>query len=285
MKRADPEQLPYLIKLLDDDSDIVKQTVLDALSSYGSSLQRELERLNIVREPEKFRQLQGLLEEHNRAWLKKEWESWFSIEDDFQRLEAALSLLADFQNGRAYPVKLGVLLDQLAEDFTSSQPHNDARTLSNYLFKLKAFGGAHSDFYNPLNSNLVYVLEERRGIPISLVCVYILAGWRLGFDIRGINTPGHFLAKATIEGQPFLVDCFNGGRFLGASDVEALQPRSPLQLADILGMECDSEVIVARTLRNLHHAYKEAANLANANFMAELVEMMNFEDDEPSSGI
>ena len=280
MSGADPRQLPFLIKLLDDDSEVVRESVLDALSAFGTRLESELERQHISAGTGMLDGIRERLEEHNRSWLRKEWASWFTVEDDFVRLEAALSLLADFMNGRTYPSKVGPLLDQLVADFRASYAEADARLLCNYLFKTRGLAGAKNDFNNPMNSNLVYVIEERRGIPISLACIFMLAGRRLGLDIRGINLPGHFLARAYVGKEAFLVDCFHGGRFLGETDLAALRPAAQLHVSDLLQMECDSETIIARTLRNLHHAYRDASNAANAAFMTDLLQMMNVEEDD-----
>ena len=265
------------MRLLDDESDVVQQTVLDELSSFGPSLEKELRRLNIVPSADEFRAIQLRLEEHNRKWLRTEWSRWFSIENDKLRLEAALSLLADFQNGRNYPGKLTPMLDQVADEFLSTHKPSGARELSSFLFRINALGGAQADYYSPLNSNLVYVLEHKKGIPISLACIYMLVGHRLGIPIEGINTPGHFLAKAVIEEKPYLVDCFNGGRFLDKLDLVSLNPKEPIRLENILKLECNADTIVARFLRNLVNAYQEVDNSANVSFMAELLEMMTAE--------
>lgn len=275
-----PKHLPHLIKLLEDESDIVQQSVLDELSSFGPSLEKELRRLNIAPDADQFRTIRQRLEEHNRKWLRNEWPRWFDIEHDKLRLEAALTLLADFQNGRNYPVKLPALLNQVADEFLSTHKPAGARELSSFLFRIKGLGGAQTDYYNPLNSNLVYVLEHMKGIPISLACIYMLVGHRLGIPIEGINTPGHFLAKATIENKPYLVDCFNGGRFLDKLDLVSLNSKEPIRLENILKLECDANTIVARFLRNLVNAYQESDNSPNVAFMAELLELMTAEDGE-----
>jgi len=277
----DPKQLPHLIRLLDDESEVVQERLLEELESYGPALKNELARLNISPRADVFREIHTRLEEHNRKWLRKEWPSWLTLEGDKDRLERALSLLADFQNGRAYPAKLGPLLDQLTDEFSARCKKVDPRELSDFLFKKKHLRGTQSDYYSPLNSNLVYVIEQQRGIPISLACIYILVGHRLDLDIEGINTPGHFLARADINGKVYLVDCYNGGRFLDESDVMSFSSHSPVRMSDVLQLECDADTIISRFLRNLATAYNHGHSPANAKFMAELLDMIQFEDEEP----
>lgn len=279
----DPKQLPHLLKLIDDNSEIVQEKVLEELSAYGPTLQQELVRLNVLPETSEFREILSRLEEHNRRWLRNQWPLTLETGNEKKRLEEALSLLADFQNGRRYPKKLTPLLDQLSTEFQTRMRKHDALELADFLFKKKGFRGVQADFYNPMNSNLVYVIEQLQGIPISLACIYILVGDRLGFDIRGINTPGHFLARATVARKPYVVDCFNGGRFFDESDIANFNPRSPVHIKDILALECSSDTIIARVLRNLANSYKHAGNLVNLRFMAELLEMIDLGDDEAES--
>ena len=41
----DPKTLPYLLKLLDDDSQVVKEAVLKELAAFGPALEEELSHL------------------------------------------------------------------------------------------------------------------------------------------------------------------------------------------------------------------------------------------------
>jgi len=112
--------------------------------------------------------------------------------------------------------------------------------------------GDTRDYYNARNSNLLHVIESKRGIPISLSCVFILVGARLGLDIRGCNFPGHFLAHARSGGLDLLFDCFDAGRLLSPFETNAIRKAEP----KLLSTRMPSEVIVARVLRNLTVAYE-----------------------------
>ncbi|MGH2568567.1 MAG: hypothetical protein ACRDGA_09525, partial [Bacteroidota bacterium] len=112
-----PDNLPHLLKLLDDDSPVVQENVLKELASFGPSLHRELSRLHIALTEDLQQKMTNLLEEYNGRWLRQAWTGWFELEDDKEKLETALSLLAEYQYGRGYPVQLKSLLDQLAQEF------------------------------------------------------------------------------------------------------------------------------------------------------------------------
>ncbi len=67
--------------------------------------------------------------------------------------------------------------------------------------KILGFQGA-KDYSKSENSSLNYVLNQKRGIPISLALVLMGVSRNLGLTAEGINYPGHFLVR--IEGE--LVD-------------------------------------------------------------------------------
>ena len=268
---ADTQQLPYLIELLDDESPLVRQTIIRELASFGSQLYEELNHLPVEITPKEKSLLNTVLEGPRRSFLKREWPLWFGLPDDRERLQTALTLLAEYQSGLEFKGRLNVMLDGLAQEYRAQYPASDAYTLAEFLFKRKAFGGATDDYYNPQNSNLIYVFKHRRGIPISLSCVYMLVGWRLGLNIRGCNSPRHFLAIVDHENRKDLVDCFHAGRIVGQKDIATLSRESSLTLEDALKLEADSFSIVRRILGNLIFAYQQIEQERESFLMVHLL--------------
>lgn len=92
---------------------------------------------------------------------------------------------------------------------TAGTERTQVEALIRSIFVEQSFAGNRDDYYDPRNSWLNEVLDRRRGIPISLAIVYIAVAERLGFDVRGISFPGHFLLKHV--GDPeIVVDPFSG---------------------------------------------------------------------------
>lgn len=68
-----PEQIPHLLKLLDDESDTVRRAVAEALAAFGPSLQQELARLTEPPDEGQVQQIQDLLRRHqNGEWSARE---------------------------------------------------------------------------------------------------------------------------------------------------------------------------------------------------------------------
>ena len=270
----DPKQLQYLLELLEDDSAEVRETVVAELSAFGVSLESELARQRLKPGPAQQQVLDEILNAQRIAWLREHWHEWFGSANGKEKLETALTLLAEFQLGSNYPTRLPELLDGLSRDYVSAHRRQDARSLAGFLFQELGLRGASDDYYNPSNSNLVRVIEEKRGIPISLACVYILVGHRVGIPIEGCNFPGHFFALATVEQRKVLVDCYNGGTMIADGDLERV--KATVTLSDLVKLECDAHAIVSRVLRNLVQAYQKFGNDPHAALMAELLDTMEY---------
>lgn len=264
-------QLPYLVSLIDDETREVREEVLKGLSNYGPSLEEDLQEFSEALDSHLLDFLKPILENNRRKWLNENWDSWRNLSEENHQLEEALSLIAKFQYGVTYPVKLGRLLDQLSEEFRTLYPFGNEIDLSNFLFNFKRMKGEKEDYYNPFNSNLIYVIKEKKGLPISLACVYILTADRLSLDVKGCNFPGHFLAKTVVDGESVYIDCFNGGKMLFEEDFKTVADETFDSISDILSKNTTAKIIIQRILNNLANAYKNVDDKINSDFISTLL--------------
>ena len=266
-----PNDIPYLLQLLDEDREAPRQEIVRQLTAFGPSLKDELRRLpaDAVRPYEDL--LRPVIEQLQRDGLRREWDSWFALSGDKEKLEAALSLLADFQLGwqTEYRESLGTLLDRLAVEYHLKHGAADGIQLAYFLFKHYGLSGEAEKYYHPLNSNLKYVIKHRRGLPISLCCIYMLVGRRLELSIEGYNFPGHFMASIDHGGESMLVDCFNGGALIRQKELTILNDTGRTLIAT-LPRTTDALTIIRRFLANLIRAYHIQDDSLNQQFMVEL---------------
>jgi regulator of sirC expression with transglutaminase-like and TPR domain len=275
MKPVDSSQLPFLLRLIDDSSPRVRDRVRQQLRAYPD-LESEVRAQNINLTPSQRAALDEITTEE---LIPRSWLGWLQEENEIVKLEAALGALAQWQfaseesgdmwnleGSRSHP-HLSTLLDEVAEDFRQTGRPWHPEALSAWLFVERGLRGDLSDYYNASNSNLVAVIEEKRGIPISLSCVFILVGHRLGLNIQGCNFPGHFLAYARVGSQDLLFDCFDAGRLLSPFETNAVRKAEPTLLSTPL----PSEVIIARVLRNLSVAYEHSGDIEKAQFTRSLL--------------
>lgn len=86
--------------------------------------------------------------------------------------------------------------------------------MNQVLFEHEHFQGNQEDYYNPSNSFINDVLEQRKGIPITLSLIYMEVGKRLGLQIEGIGLPFHFVVRCRLPNGYIYIDPFEKGRFL-----------------------------------------------------------------------
>jgi regulator of sirC expression with transglutaminase-like and TPR domain len=137
--------------------------------------------------------------------------------------------------------------------------------LCRYLFHDMGFRGNQQDYYDARNSYFNDVLDRRTGIPISLSAVAMAVGRRAGLEVVGVGLPGHFVAKASADGEEVLFDPFHGGRVLTPAKCQRLVEQvtgMPYEINDAALSAVPLGAIVMRMLNNLKGVY-----LRNGDYM------------------
>ena len=267
--------LNHLIKLLDDDSTVVRDAVREQLSGIHLELPDQVEQLERPLTREEERIVAHLLEPVRRNDLEETWMRWRWLKDPDEQLETALAHLSAFLNGwKTKPEDLKRKLDEIAQTAFHEQGRMDARELAEWLFSGRGgaarFRGNSKNYYAPENSNLFWVVERGLGNPISLSCLFRLIARRFGLAVAGCNFPGHFLARVTMNHKLWLVDCFNRGRFMLAADVAKHHPAANPGMEDLVRQEAPVDAILLRILRNLDESYDRLHAMADRQLMRKL---------------
>lgn len=275
-------QLSHLIRLLDDESDVVREAVKRQIEGMKKDLPDRLTLLDRPLTPDEDRILGELLAPSRREDLEDNWMLWKEQPTAESQIEWALAQLSAFLSGwKSRPRELTSRLDIMAgmarETISSAQIN--ARELADWLFAGRNEGarlrGNSKDYYSPHNSNLLWVLDMGLGNPISLCMVYRLLGARLGITVEGCNFPGHFLARVTHDDDVWLVDCFNRGRFMLAADVARHHPAANPAMEELVHQKASTESILLRFLRNLDDAFDKKGQMPERQLMRRLgVKMM-----------
>jgi regulator of sirC expression with transglutaminase-like and TPR domain len=126
------------------------------------------------------------------------------------------------------------------------------------LFERLGFRGNRGSYYDPRNSFLNEVIDRRIGIPITLTIVYIEVARRIGFSVKGVGLPFHFIAKHEAESGDVYIDPFNEGRILGAAACAELVSDMSGGKVDLRGEHLEpvtNKQILTRMLSNLLGIY------------------------------
>lgn len=149
--------------------------------------------------------------------------------------------------------------------------------LNRFAFEEANFHGNQKNYYDPRNSLLSCVIDDRRGIPITLSVVYMELGRRAGLEVEGVGLPGHFVVRvrASVEGTEVtaLVDPFNR-RVLGEDDCQQLLDSvygGQLALSEEHLRASAPREILARILRNLKAVYAQGRRFRRALSVVERI--------------
>jgi len=147
--------------------------------------------------------------------------------------------------------------------------------LNRVLFIEEGFRGNREDYYDRRNSYLNEVLDRKLGIPITLAVLYIEVARRVGFAVFGVGMPGHFLLKFfDAAGHPTVLDVYDGGRVLSASECQA-------RLEQVFGEHASMQPeflntvsrrqILTRILNNLKNIYLTSRDFRRALTVIDLI--------------
>lgn len=194
------------------------------------------------------------------------------VADDahFSQLEAAIAIAQDDDAGldvQAVLAQIDTLAARLQPRIPAdATPLHKLHCLNRYFFKELGFAGNVNDFYDSRNSYLHWVLETRRGIPVTLALIYIEIATQVGLTARAVSFPGHFLVKLKMPQGEVVIDPFTGHSLAREELEERLAPYRRQH-----GLEGDFEVpmglflqaapardVLARVLRNLKEIHRTA---------------------------
>ena len=264
-----------LVRLLDDESETVRSAISKQLLEYEDDLPAYISQLDPVPSPAHFALMNRLLREAKCETLSDHWDDILTENDPNVRLEQALGLLSDYLEGsRLRSGQVTQELDELAAHLTSDGSSRSPMSIVQGLFGNGRLVGNRGNYYAPENSNLLTILRTGKGNPISLACVFILIGHRLGYAIQGCNYPGHFLALIPRAIEPVLIDCFNRGQIVAIDDLLRPDVDLGMDLQSTLESGASTEIILLRVLRNLERAFHEQDNERERLVIEFLIERM-----------
>lgn len=146
--------------------------------------------------------------------------------------ETALALALLFLPGvkpERYRHHLKKLGNQAAAEYETRIKQKEADTLAlrvgivrKVMHELNGYMGDEKDYDDIQNANFIRVIERRRGLPIALGILYIITSRAAGWNIDGLNFPGHFLVRMELGGERIILDPFRQGKEMNAAELRQL---------------------------------------------------------------
>jgi len=144
-------------------------------------------------------------------------------------------------------------------DAANSAPAERMAPILDLVYRKLGFHGNVGDYYDPRNSFLNEVIDQRSGIPITLAIVLLAVCRRAGVPAHGVSFPGHFLVRTSRRGGgSVFVDPFEG-RLLDPAQMQALYEHATGDPGEVDGRflePASRRQILARMLNNLRAIYE-----------------------------
>jgi regulator of sirC expression with transglutaminase-like and TPR domain len=152
-------------------------------------------------------------------------------EDAIDLAEAALALAARERPGvvmERYINHVKKICDDTAaryEELVEAGADEDAGTqlaaLKHAIVTLHGYKGDVNTYNDLQNASLMRVIDRRAGMPVTLAILYIVSGQAQGWDVAGLDFPGHFLCRLQKDGRRVIFDPFYDCKILEAPDLRS----------------------------------------------------------------
>jgi regulator of sirC expression with transglutaminase-like and TPR domain len=183
---------------------------------------------------------------------------WQRFHGEPDRLEAGMVCLSEYL-GPAKRRGKGTLteqLDELADNCREHGADESPATLVAYLFgEGGVFAANTADFYDPRNFNLSWVIESGKGNHLSLACLVVMVGRRLGIKIDACDYPGRFMARYVDGREIWLVDAYHGGELIPGVEVAEERPLAAVEVREIIARPATARTALRRALEELETAF------------------------------
>lgn len=270
-----PGQRAAILRLLEDEDAGTRALVMSRLLEAGARGLSEIGALIPLAGPRARRLLEEAMgeavERRRDAGLRERCGRIAALAE----LEEFCWLLAEWVRPDARAGEARQFLDEWGRTVRgrlASRSSDEARleVLRSVLGRQEGFAGNRQDYYNPANSLLDSTILARRGLPLTLACVYMFVGARAGLAIVGVDAPGHFLARL---GHIFF-DPFSGGKVVGAPTLGDLASGlPPAQMARLFG-PASYDGMALRMVANVAHAFERREDMAQASRVARVADWL-----------
>lgn len=260
-----------LINLLDDNDDMVFDTVVNRLIELGEEVVIPLEkRWEITLKPELQERIENVIKQIQFNVLKRKIDRW--------RMTGATNLLygaflvAKFQypdlefeplNEKIEKIKRDIWLE-LNNDLTALEK---VKVINYFMYEIHKFDKSLKKAHTPQLYLINHVMDTFRGSPVLLGLIYAELARRLNLPIYGVNLPRNFVLcyydqeyTDDPNGILFYINPSDKGSALGIKELKYFLTQLKIEERDFYFKPCTNVDIIERLVVNLQYAYDRSGH-------------------------
>jgi regulator of sirC expression with transglutaminase-like and TPR domain len=253
-------QRAALLSLLGDEDPLVYRTVREKILSCGPPAAEWLRPHTMSNDPALRQRARQIVLHFDRQAADDHFLAFCLRHGEEFDLEQGAWIFAQTQYPRINVEAYQAVLDGYANELrarlgSTAQPQDLLTIINQYLFSELGFAGNEENYYDPENSYLNRVMDQRTGNPINLCLMYLLLARRLRLPVAGIGLPGHFICRYQSTAAEIYFDPFNRGRFLPKADCVQYLINANCGLRENYLAPVSARQLLLRVCSNLHQVY------------------------------
>jgi regulator of sirC expression with transglutaminase-like and TPR domain len=269
-----------MISLLDDSDtevvDIVQQKILNLGQDAIPLLEKEWDEYE--ENPLIQNKIENLLHDLQLGNLISDFQEWISHgSEDLLRGLWLVSRLAYPEN------KIQKMRDDVNKIYMDvwimtnedMHPVDLLNVMNDVIFNRLKYEPNVKNFHSPTNSLFNLVLEQKKGNPVTLSCLYILLAQRLDIPLYGVNLPNLFVTVFDLPGQKFYVNPFNKGQIFYQRDIDDYLKHMNMEPKEEFYKACGNKEIVIRVLTNLAYSYQKSGDDERGSQVSQILSVIN----------
>lgn len=264
-----------ICSLLDDESPIVRDSIVRLFREFPEEGRLFLKKITHESNDIVAKNAKEL--QHKLGWTDGKEDFLNFIRSRRYELETGWYLLDRTMYPTVDSVHSSLQLDKLADRVRElvakpMDPRQMCLVINRVLFHEFGYRGAGKNFEDPENSFLHCVLEQKRGLPITLSLIYLLVARRVGFELEPIGLPGRFMVGCFAGDIPFYIDVWAGGKMIDLEEMGSYLGISMEESSGSILLPVTVSEMLTRGCRNLVHHFslkgkKEEAQMFNSFVM------------------
>lgn len=279
-------EISALIKLLEDPDLEIFEAVTTKLREIGREVIPELENAwKISPNPNLQDKLEGLIEDIQYQHVYQSLIDW--VHSGGEDLLVGAYIIASVQYPELEFSELEKSINTISNDVWLEINNNHTalekvRIMNHILFGVHKFSGNFTNYYSPFNNYINYVIDNKKGNPISLSIVYSVIGQKLGLPIYGVNLPKNYILAFKnmefTEGDDqvvFYINPYNKGSVLGKREIDYFLKQQNIDADPSYYLPCSNIVTIKRLITNLIFSYEKTGNAEKVAFFNKLIKLFD----------